>query len=51
MARVTMRKISFKPASRRSSGYDGLRWPHLDGLNRPHHDLPDASVALIWPRF
>ena len=32
-------------------GYDGLRWPHLDGLNRPHHDLPDASVALIWPRF
>ena len=32
-------------------GYDGLRWPHLDGLNRPHHGLPDASVALIWPRF
>ena len=37
------------PAAR--PGYDGLRWPHLDGLNRPHHGLPDASVALIWPRF
>ena len=33
------------------SGYDGLRRPHLDGLNRPHHGLPDASVGLIWPRF
>jgi hypothetical protein len=29
-------------------GYDGLRRPHLDGLNRPHHGLPDASVGLIW---
>ena len=36
---------------RKSSGYDGSIRPHLDGLNRPHPELPDTSVALIWPRL
>jgi hypothetical protein len=43
-----------RPGSARRAGpfgYDGLSRPHLDGLNRPHHGLPDVSVALIWPRL